>query len=486
MATKKKKASKLEESLDPEDWGPLRKLGRRMLEDMLDYQEGVRERPAWQPIPDAVLAALDEPLPLEPQGAEAAYADFKEQVLPYPVGNIHPRFWGWVNGTGSPLDMLSEMLVGAMNPNAAGFQQSSTHVELKVLDWLKEMLGFPKSASGVLLSGGSLANFVALAVARNARSGIDIRRHGVHAAPRMTLYTSAETHSSVQKSCELLGLGSEALRIVPVQRDFSINIDALRAAIQSDRTAGMRPIAVIANAGTVNTAAIDDLDAIADVCEQQKLWMHVDGAFGALAWLSESLRPKLHGMDRADSLSFDLHKWMYLPYDVGCTLVRHAQDHKDTFTLEPAYLSPTPGGVSEIPTIFSNLGPELSRSFRALKVWMALKARGVRIYTRLIEQNVKQAAYLAELVRKSDKLELVAPVPLNIVCFRYAASDEPPDTLNDINLRILERIQEEGIAVPSSTVLAGRFCIRVAITNHRTKYSDLDLLVREVEKGGVE
>ncbi len=475
-----------EESLDPLDWGPLRELGHRMLDDMLSYQETVRERPAWKPIPEEVLRALDEPLPLEPQGAESAYADFKEQVLPYPVGNIHPRFWGWVNGTGSPLDMLSEMLAAGMNPNTAGFQQSSTYVEFKVLDWLKEMLAFPPDAGGILVSSGSVANLVALTVARNARAGFDLRRNGVRDSPRLCMYASSETHFSVQKAVEFLGMGSESLRYIDVHDDLSIDVDALHAAVRRDREAGMRPIAVIGNAGTVNTAAMDDLEGLADVCAQENLWLHVDGAFGALAWLSPKLRPLLRGMERADSLSFDLHKWMYLPYDVGCTLVRRADEHRDTFALEPAYLSRMKRGVSSVTTVFSEFGLDLSRSFRALKVWMALKARGVHQYTRLIEQNVAQAAYLAKRVEQSESLELMAAVQLNIVCFRYAPAGVPEESLNEMNQRILERIQEQGIAVPSHTVLDGRFCIRVAITNHRTRRSDLDLLVRETERGDIE
>lgn len=480
------KQDQQELSLDPLDWGPLRELGHRMLDDMLTYQQTVRERPAWQPIPPEVRRALDEPLPQEPQGAEAAYADFKEQVLPYPVGNIHPRFWGWVKGTGSGLDMLSDMLAAGMNPNASGFEQSSTYVEFKVLDWLKEMLGFPAGAGGILVTGGSVANLVGLTVARNARAGFDLRRHGVHDSPRMCFYGSSETHSSVQKALELLGLGSESLRSIDVRDDLSIDVDALRTAVRKDRSAGMRPIAVIGNAGTVNTAALDDLSALADVCDEEDLWLHVDGAFGALAWLSPELRPLLRGMERADSLAFDLHKWMYLPYDIGCTLVRRADEHRDTFALEAPYLSSMKRGAASVSTIFSEFGLDLSRSFRALKVWMALKARGVQQYARLIEQNVAQAAHLAQKVEESESLELLSPVRLNIVCFRYAPAGAPEDSLNKTNQGILERIQEQGIAVPSSTVLDGRFCIRVAITNHRTRRSDLDLLVREVERGDIE
>jgi glutamate/tyrosine decarboxylase-like PLP-dependent enzyme len=473
-----------EETLDPRDWGPIRELGHRMLDDMMDYLETVRERPAWVSMPDEVERKLKEPLPLEPQGEEAAYRDFRERVLPYPIGNIHPRFWGWVQGTGSALDMLSEMLAAGMNPNAAGFRQASTFVELQVLDWLREMLGYPEGASGILVSGGSVANMVGLAVARNSRAGFDLRRAGLHGGPGLTLYASSETHSSVQRSVELMGLGSEALRLIPAREDLTLDLQALEAAIREDRSAGLRPITVIGHAGTVNSGAVDDLEALADLCHREELWLHVDGAFGALAWLSPELRPRLRGMERADSLAFDLHKWMYLPYEVGCTLVRDAEAHRKAFALMPSYLSRMEAGVACIPPLFSDYGMELSRGFRALKVWMALKARGVRRYARLIEQNVAQAAYLTEKIRESPRLELAAPAPLNIVCFRVAFPNLPLAESNDRNRCILEEIQEQGIAVPSTTVLDGRLCIRVAITNHRTTRSDLDLLVREVERLG--
>jgi len=484
--TESRRPAPQEESLDPHDWSELRALGHRMVDDMMTYLQSVAERPVWQEMPDEVRRVFERPLPLEAEGEEAAYRDFRDFVLPYPLGNIHPRFWGWVNGTGTPLAALAEMLAATVNPNVAGFDQAAALVERQVVDWLKEMLGYPAGASGLLVSGGSMANALALAVARNTGAGFDVRRNGLQQTGdrRLVLYASQQTHSSVQKGVELLGLGSEALCLLPVGADLTLDIAALEARLRDDRRRGLHPICVIGNAGTVNSGAIDDLTRLADLCEREKVWFHVDGAFGALAALSPALRPLLAGMERADSLAFDLHKWMYLPYEAGCVLVRRPEDHRNSFALVPEYLIRIPGGPATATTSFADLGIQLSRGFRALKVWMALKADGVRKYGRLIQQNVDQAAYLTGLVRNSDHLELTAPAPLNIVCFRYTVSGRDDEPLNDLNRNILVRLQESGVALPSYTTIDGRFCIRVAITNHRTRRADLDLLVAEVSRLG--
>ncbi len=475
-----------EESLDPQDWTELRALGHRMVDEMMTYLQTVADRPVWQKMPDEVRRAFDRPLPLEPEGEEAAYRDFRDFVLPYPLGNIHPRFWGWVNGTGTPLGALAEMLAATVNPNVAGFDQAAALVERQVINWLKEMLGYPAGASGLLVSGGSMANALALAVARNTRAGYDVRRLGLQQQGdrRLVLYASQQTHSSVQKGVELLGLGSEALCLLPVEADLTLDMAALEARLRDDRRRGLHPFCVIGNAGTVNSGAIDDLNRLADLCARENIWFHVDGAFGALAALSPALRPLLAGMERADSLAFDLHKWMYLPYEAGCILVRRPDDHRNSFALVAEYLVRVPGGPAAATSSFADFGIQLSRGFRALKVWMALKADGVRKYGRLIQQNVDQAQYLAGLVRKATDLELTAPAPLNIVCFRHTVSGRNDEALNDLNRAILVRLQESGVALPSYTTLDGRFCIRVAITNHRTRRADLDLLVAEVSRLG--
>ncbi|MGH8426792.1 MAG: pyridoxal phosphate-dependent decarboxylase family protein [Gammaproteobacteria bacterium] len=473
-----------EESLDPGDWDAFARLAHRMLDDSLAYLKTVRERSAWQRIPESVQARLAEPLSREGTGEEAAYADYAELVAPYPLGNIHPRFWGWVIGTGTPLGVMAEMLAATMNNNAAGHRQSATFVEMQVLDWLKEIMGYPREAGGVLLSGGSVANQVGLAVARNAKAPFDVRREGLSGQPRLMFYTSSESHNSVQRAIELLGMGAESLGVIPVRADFTIDVAALDARIAADRKAGCIPCCVVANAGTVNTGAVDPLAELADVCARENLWLHVDGAFGALAVLDPETRPQLAGIERADSIAFDLHKWMYLPFEVACTLVRSQEAHTATFTAHADYLAQTQAGIASGPVIWADYAPQLSRSFRALKVWMNLKAYGVDRFARLIAQNIRQARYLAGLVEAAPELELLAPVPLNVVNFRYVAPGLDKAALNALNTRILTELQESGIAVPSSTILNGRFALRVAITNHRSRRDDFDALIAAVRALG--
>jgi len=478
-----------EHTLDPvgqKEWDELRTLGHRMLDDMLDYLRTVRERAAWRPVPPDVRRRLAEPVPHGPTPAETVYEQFTRDVLPYPTGNVHPRFWGWVIGTGTPLAMLADMLASGMNPQVAEFDDASAVVENQVIGWLVELLGMPAGTHGLLVSGGSMANFVGLAVARNARAGYDVRERGVQGSgqPQLLVYESTETHSSVRKAVELLGLGNQALRRIPVRADYTIDVTALRRAIAEDRAAGHHPICVVGNAGTVNTGATDDLPALAALCREEGLWLHVDGAFGALAALAPSLRPLVRGIEQADSVAFDLHKWMYLPYEVGCTLVRDQVAHRATFNVTPAYLAAFERGIAAGGFPFAERGVQLSRGFRALKVWMSLKAHGVDAFAQLIEQNVRQAAYLVGLIEAHPRLELLAPAPLNVVCFRYAAPGADDKALNEMNQEILLQIQESGLAVPSTTVLGGRFAIRVAITNHRSRREDFDLLARAVVERG--
>ncbi len=481
------RSTRTEESLDPEDWQAMRTLGHHMVDEMISYLQAVRERPVWQPIPADVKARLEQSVPRAPEGAARAYEDFTRYVLPHPMGNIHPRFWGWVIGTGTPLGMLAEMLAAGMNPNVGGGDHVANLVELQVLRWCKEMLGYPLEASGLLVSGGSMANLIGLAAARNSRAGFDLRTNGVQGSTRrMVLYGSEEIHSSIQKAVELLGLGSEALRRIPVDAEFRIDPAAVERAIAADRAAGHQPFCVVGNAGTVNTGATDDLDRLADICAREQLWLHVDGAFGALAALSPALRPLVKGMERADSLAFDMHKWMYMPYEVGCILVRREIDHRLAFSLTPAYLSHTNRGLAAGSVWFSDYGIQLSRGFRALKVWMSIKEHGIDRYGRLIQQNVDQARYLAGLVEAAPDLRLVAPVALNIVCFQFAVDGWDDATLNRLNQELLIRLHESGIAVPSYTTIGGRYALRVAITNHRSRRDDFDLLVREVVRLGKE
>lgn len=474
--------------LDPDDWDGLRSLGHRMVDDMMDYLATVDARPAWRPVPREVRDGLIEPVPREAQDPWRVYDTFRENILPYPLGNIHPRFWGWVSGTGTPLAMLAEMLASAMNVPVPGYDQSAALVEERVIAWLVELMGFPEGSRGLLLSGGSMANLVGIAVARSARAGFDVRDRGLHApdVPPLVLYASSEVHTSVPRAVEVLGLGNRALRRIPVDTAYRIDLTQLERAITADRAGGARPFCVVGTAGTVNTGATDDLEALARICRREGLWFHVDGAFGALAALVPSLQPVVAGMEHADSLAFDLHKWGYLPYESGCTLVRDGAAHRAAFAVSASYLESGRRGVLAGGLPFADLGIQLSRGFRALKVWMSFKTHGIDAIARVIEQNVAQARYLCGLIESHPCLELAAPAPLNVVCFRFVKAGTDEASLDALNKEILYRVQESGEAVPSSTHLAGRFVLRVAITNHRSRRSDFDRLVSAVTRAGEE
>jgi aromatic-L-amino-acid decarboxylase len=480
-----------EETLDPADWESMRALGHRMLDDMLDYLGTVRERPVWQRTPDKIKVHFKGRAPLDPQPPEEIYEEFLENVLPYPDGNIHPRFWGWVLGTGTVFGALAELLAASMNTNAGyGGHISADHVENQVIDWFKEMLGFPASASGLLTSGCSAANLIGLAVARNTKAGFDLRLEGIQSARhQMVLYASQEAHSSIQKAVELLGLGSDALRPVPVNDCFQIDLQALQAIIAQDRRDGHLPFCVVGTAGTTNTGAIDDLSALAKICQQEDLWLHVDGAFGAWAALAPGARTQVVGMERADSLAFDLHKWMYMPYEIGCVLVQREEEHRQAFSLTPAYLAHEESGRGmtggDMPWL-CDYGFQHSREFRALKAWMSLKEHGSLKYGRLIQQNIDQAHYLAALIDTAPELELAAPVTLNVVCFRYIRPGLDEAALDALNDEILVELQERGIAAPSGTTIGGKYVLRVANTNHRSRREDLNILAREVIRIGKE
>lgn len=487
VALEEAPASPVEETLDPQDWDHLAALGHRMVDDMLAYLSSVRERPAWQPVPEEVRRELSQGVPREPRDLGAVYEDFRRLVLPYPVGNIHPRFWGWVIGSGTPSGMLAEMLAAGLNSNVFGGTQAPQLVELQVIDWFKELFGMPTDSSGLLVSGGSMANYVGMTVARNSRAGFDVAEEGVQGGPhRLTFYGSSETHSSIKRAAELLGLGNRAFRRIPVNADFEVDVEALRRAIREDREAGFHPFAVVGNAGTVNTGATDELSALADLCAAEGLWLHVDGAFGATVALSPSLRPRLAGLERADSIAFDLHKWMHMPIEVGCVLVRHRDEHHRVFGGSASYLAHLAKGVTAEEVWLTEYGPQLSRGFRALKVWMAIQENGIDRYGRLVEQNVEQAGYLARRIAETPELELLAPVPMNVVCFRFRAPGLDAVGLDRLNEDLLGRLHESGVAVPTFTRIRGAFAIRVAITNHRSRREDFDLLVREVARLGRE
>lgn len=474
-----------QETLDPEDWSQLRQLTHRAVDDAIDYLQQTRQRPVWQPTPAEVAARFHAPLPQLPQGAEHAYRDFLEWVMPYQMGNTHPRFWGWYMGNGTAFGALGDFLAATVNPNMGGGNHVGNLVERQVLDWCKEIVGLPLDSSGLLVSGASMANLVALAVARSRSAAVDVRSEGIAALPKpLRFYASREVHSCMQKAVELLGHGAKSLHKIATDDRYRIDMVALAAAVAADRAAGLQPCAVVGSAGTINTGSVDDLAALAAFCAREHLWFHVDGAIGAVAALAPAHRHLLRGMESADSVALDLHKWLHLPFEAGCVVVRDRKAHRATFSLTPEYLAHAQRGLASGTDWFSEYGVELSRGFRALKVWLSFKEHGLHKYGRLIEQNIAQARRLAELVRAAPELELMAPVVLNIVCFRYRGEGGSQSQLNLLNQELLIRLHEGGVVAPSYTTLAGSYCLRAAIVNHRTRSEDLDMLLEEVLRTG--
>jgi glutamate/tyrosine decarboxylase-like PLP-dependent enzyme len=470
-----------QETLDPDDWPQQRALAHRALDDALDYLQQVRQRPVWQPAPAEVAAKFQAPLPRAPQGAEAAYRDYSAWIAPWQMGNTHPRFWGWFMGNGTAFGALGDLLAATLNPNVGGGNHVANQVETQVVDWCKEIVGLPLASGGLLVSGASMANFVGLAVARTAAAGVDVRAQGVAALPQpLRFYASTEVHSCIQKALELLGHGAQSLHRIAVDDHYRMDPDALARAVAADRAAGCKPCAVIGSAGTINTGSVDDLDALAAFCRREALWFHVDGAIGAVLALAPSQRARVRGMEQADSVALDLHKWLHIPFEAGCALIRDRAAHRATFSLTPEYLKHAQRGLAGGADWFSDYGLQLSRGFRALKVWLSFKEHGLDKYGRLIEQNIAQAAWLAERVRTEPELELLVPPFLNIVCFRYRVAGAGQVELNALNEELLIRLHERGVVAPSYTTLRGNYCLRAAIVNHRTRSEDLVTLIDEV------
>jgi aromatic-L-amino-acid/L-tryptophan decarboxylase len=464
------------ETLDPQDWDNIRAQGHRMLDDMLDYIATIRERPVWQPIPDVVRAQFREGLPREATDLGDVYRTFTDFIVPYATGNVHPGFMGWVHGGGSAVGMLAEMLAAGLNANLGGRDHVPLEVERQIVEWTREMFGFPQGASGIFVTGTSMANLMAVLVARTSALGREVREQGIgNDGALLTAYTSKAAHGCITKAMDIAGFGSDALRCIAVDTAHRIDVAALRAQITGDREIGLRPFLVVASAGTVDIGAIDDLAAIAALCREEGLWFHVDGAFGALGILSADLAPMLTGIESADSIALDFHKWGQVPYDAGFLMVRDGERHREAFAAPAAYLRRETRGLAAGSCWPCDLGPDLSRGFRALKTWFTLKTFGTAKLGAVISRCCALAGHLERRILAEPRLELLAPVNLNIVCFRYRADDA-----NRINGQIVINIQEAGIAAPSTTMLDGQLAVRAAIVNHRTDVRDIDALVEAV------
>ena len=467
-------------SLDPQDWTQLRAQAHRMLDDMLDYVAQIRERPVWAPMPQEVRDHFRAGIPAEPTPLQEVHREFMEYVLPYAGGNVHPGFMGWVQGGGTVTGMLAEMLAGGLNANLGGRDHAPIEVERQMVAWVRQLFGFPESASGLFVTGTSMANLLAVLVARTSRLGKAGRHRGIgQVGGQLRAYASNGVHGCIAQAMDLAGFGSGALRLVPVDAASRMEVAALRAMIAHDRAAGLQPFLVIGSAGTVDVGAIDDLKSIAAACQQENLWFHVDGAYGALGMLSPAVAPRLDGIGDADSIAFDFHKWGQVPYDAGFLMVKDGDQHYETFASPAAYLRREARGMAAGSPWPCDFGPDLSRGFRALKAWFTLKVHGADAIGATITRSCELARYLEQRIRDEPALELLAPAQLNIVCFRYRAGDRA-------NADIVTALQEAGIAAPSTTMLDGKLAIRAALFNHRTRQEDLDALVDGVLRLGAE
>lgn len=482
-------------SLDPENWAEFREQAHRMLDDMLDYTAGIRQQPVWQAIPEDVRMRFRQELPAQPTPLDQVHKEFMTSILPYTARNGHPGFLGWVQGGGTPVGMLAEMLAAALNANLGGRDQIPLEVERQVTEWMRTLFAFPAGATGLFVTGTSMANFLAVKVARDARLGCEVRRKGIsQPEQKLVAYASGAVHGCIARALDLAGLGSDSLRLIPVDRLHRMDLEALAAAVASDRDASLTPFLVVGTAGTVDIGAIDDLNGIADICAREQLWFHVDGACGALAMLAPELAPRLKGIERADSLAFDFHKWAQVPYDAGFILVRDGARHQAAFASSNAYLARDDRGMSAGSPWPCDLGPDLSRGFRALKTWATLKVYGTKAIGAVVSHTCKLARYLESRVVASPELELMVPVELNVVCFRYSCGSsvdasyedfaEFEEFLDKVNREIVVALQEAGAVAPSTTSIDKHLVIRAAIVNHRTTEAEMDTLVETVLDAG--
>ena len=467
------------ETLDPDDWEALRALSHRIVDDAIDYTRDIRQRPVWQAMPQSARKTFTTSLPQDPTALSEVYDMLRSDMTPYPMGNIHPRFWMWYMGASNFTGALGDFLAAILGSNLGGGDHAATLIDRQVVGWMKEIVGYPATAGGTLVSGGSMANMIGLIVARNAMAGSDVRAGGVTDLPTaLRFYGSDQVHSCHRTAMETLGLGDQALRRIPTGADCTLDLPALRAAITEDRAAGLRPACVIANAGTVNTGAIDDLQALAALSREEGIWFHVDGCIGGLLAVSPDARALVAGIERADSIAIDPHKWLHAPFEVGCALVRDGELHRKAFQTSAEYLEERDRGVAAAQWLH-DYGLQTSRGFRALKVWMSLQEHGVKKFGRLIDQDIAHARHLVDLIAAQPSLELVAARVINIVCFRYNPGGRSEAELKAINTEIMLRMQETGVAAVSDTVVQGRHCLRAAINNHRTRKSDIARLVAE-------
>ena len=474
------------------DWDADR--GRRFAERATalwsEWLAGLRAAPVTSGVtPAEARAAVIAEVPDEPLGEDELFDYLRGMVFDWSMYPGHPRFMAYVSGAGTVPAAATEVLAAGLNMNLGGFQlsPSGTEIELALTRWFAGQFGLTgERAGGLLTSGGAMATFVALKVARDraARAaGVAARQAGVSSAGPMAIYATPEVHDTTFRAADMMGLGTDAVRHIPVDDACRMIVPALRDAIAADLAAGVRPVAVVGSAGTVGTGAVDPLDQIADVCADHGVWFHVDGAYGGPAVFADDLRPLLSGIERADSVAFDPHKWLYVPLACGCVLVRDMQYLEDSFSLEASYTYTDAERLGH-PVGLRNFGVEFSRGFSALKVWVSLLAHGRSAYSARISHDAALARYLGERVNERDDFELSAPVGLSICCFRYVPADLPEpgppgreEYLDALNRRLMTEVQLDGRVFFSNAVLGERFVLRACLVNFRTEAEDMDAVL---------
>ncbi|GAA0409430.1 aspartate aminotransferase family protein [Microbispora corallina] len=462
--------------------GDLGPAGRAAADLATDHLAGVGDGPVWRPVPDADREWLvGQELPAAGRPLDAILDDVRTRVLPYPMGNGHPRFFGWVNSAPSPAGVLVAAPAAALNPSCAGGEHAGVLLERTVVRWLAALTGYPHPPGGGLLtSGASMATVVALAAARQRAArldGWDVREDGLYGRRPMTVYMSAEGHGCLRKAVELLGLGRRSLRVVPVDAGFRMDVAALREAVARDIQAGALPLCVAASAGTVNTGAVDPLGDVADVAAEHGMWFHVDGAYGALGVLAPRAASRYAGMERADSLALDPHKWLGVPVDCGCVLFRDPGPVRDAFSLVPAYLRDDDAdGLGWL----AEYGPEQTRPFRALRAWATISHLGREGIADLVGHCSRLARTLAAMVDAAGDFERLAPVTTSVTAFRYRPAPDRDDGLDVLNRALPGLVRRRGRAFLTGTRIGGVEALRACFLNRETTTDDLAVLLDEI------
>jgi glutamate/tyrosine decarboxylase-like PLP-dependent enzyme len=441
---------------------------------VVEYLTTINERPVRaENHAGKTLAAIETELSSEGRGIDQLVSECRT-IMDLSRHNGHPRFFGYVASPATPVGAYADLIASALNANITCWRSgpAGTEVERMVVRWLGALIDYDRDGKGLLTSGGSMANMIALLIAHRRKSGVNTSRVGLwNSGPPMTIYASEEVHLSIAKAADILGFGRDHVRMIECDGRQRMRVDLLRQKIGADRREGLRPFCVVGSAGTVNTGAVDPLNEIADVAAELDLWFHVDGAYGAPGSLDNGKKHLFAGLERADSVSLDPHKWLYVPVDAGCLLFRDDATARAAFSTEDADYIKTHGYTDEEAFAFWDYGVELSRRFRALKVWMTLQYYGRRRIAEAISEDIALAAYLGELVSQADDFELLAPVELSICCFRYVRADAELDWLNE---RIMELVQKGGRAYLSNATVNGKFALRACITNFRTTKADIE------------